>query len=53
MSAMDEATLQEIHDTLVDLAYKAGQMILDARPTMASTVTKINCSRPSSHRPCC
>jgi hypothetical protein len=48
MSVMDDATLREIHDTLVDLAYKAGQMILDARPTMASTVTKINCPRPSA-----
>ena len=47
---MDDATLQEIHDVLVELAYKAGQMIVDARPTMAAAGTKINCPPSPDHQ---
>jgi hypothetical protein len=42
---MDDEKLQEIHDGLVELAYQAGKMILEARPTMDSTDSKMNCTQ--------
>ena len=38
---MDDPNLQEIHDFLIDLARKAGQMIASANPSTVDT--KKNC----------
>ncbi|KAK3324694.1 hypothetical protein B0T19DRAFT_236648 [Cercophora scortea] len=35
--------LQEIHDTLVAIAFEAGRMIMAANPSDISTGTKMNC----------
>jgi myo-inositol-1(or 4)-monophosphatase len=35
--------LQEIHDTLVSIAHKAGEMIRSAHPTMSAAGEKKNC----------
>ena len=39
MSAVD---LQEVHNFLIDLAHKAGQIIIKATPTAAGSGTKSN-----------
>ena len=45
---MADLNLQEIHDTMIAVAYEAGRMILEANPTDISTGTKLNCKcRPS------
>lgn len=40
---MADMDLQEIHDFLVEVAHKAGDMITSARPTSASSGEKKNC----------
>ena len=40
----ESVNLQEIHDTLVSLAFEAGRMILNANPNDISTGTKMNCT---------
>jgi len=40
---MSEINLQEIHDTLVSVAFEAGRMIMAANPNDISTGTKMNC----------
>lgn len=40
---MADLDLQEIHDTLVSIAYEAGRMILNANPTDIDQGTKLNC----------
>lgn len=42
MAAAD-LDLQEIHDTLVSIAYDAGRMILTANPSDIDQGTKLNC----------
>lgn len=45
---MPDLNLQEIHDSLVTIAFEAGQMILGANVNSISTDTKLNCqSGPS------
>jgi hypothetical protein len=39
---MAEVNLQEVHDTLVSIAFEAGRMILAANPSSISTDTKLN-----------
>ncbi|KAI0484664.1 inositol monophosphatase [Xylariaceae sp. FL0804] len=39
---MEDLNLQEIHDTLVEVAYEAGRMMLDANPADIDTGTKLN-----------
>lgn len=39
---MSEVNLQEVHDFLVEIAHKAGQMIISAKPTAAGSGTKKN-----------
>ncbi|KAK8042595.1 inositol monophosphatase [Apiospora phragmitis] len=39
---MANLDLEEIHDTLVEVAYEAGRMILSANPTDIATDTKLN-----------
>lgn len=39
---MSEISLQEVHDFLVEVAYKAGEMITTAVPSEASSGTKKN-----------
>lgn len=41
---MADLNLQVVHDTMVELAYEAGQMILAANPADLDTGTKLNCS---------
>ena len=38
-----EPNLQEIHDFLISIARKAGEMITGAKPTTASSGSKKNC----------
>ena len=40
---MADLNLQEIHDTMIAVAYEAGRMIMEANPTDISTGTKLNC----------
>ena len=40
---MTDLNLQEIHDTMIAVAYEAGRMIMVANPTDISTGTKLNC----------
>ena len=42
---MADLNLTEIHDTLVELAFAAGKMILAANPQDLDTDTKLNCKR--------
>lgn len=46
---MAEANLQEIHDVLISIARKAGEMILGANPTTASSGSKKNCTFPTTN----
>ncbi|KAL2024540.1 hypothetical protein VTK56DRAFT_7583 [Thermocarpiscus australiensis] len=39
---MAEVNLQEVHDTLVSIAFEAGRMILAANPSSIATDTKLN-----------
>jgi myo-inositol-1(or 4)-monophosphatase len=41
---MADLDLQRIHDHLVNIAHKAGKMILSANPNMVDTDTKKNCA---------
>ena len=41
---MAEPNLEEIHDFFVDIAKKAGKMILSARPSTSTITTKKNSS---------
>lgn len=45
---MAEVNLQEIHDTLLSIAFEAGRMIMAANPDDISTGTKLNCVSPYS-----
>ena len=45
---MGEPNLQEVHDFLIDLAKKAGEMILAANPSATATGSKKNCQDPES-----
>lgn len=40
---MADIDLQDIHDTLISIAYKAGEMITSAHPSTAGTDLKKNC----------
>lgn len=40
---MADVNLQEIHDTLLSIAFEAGRMIMAANPNDISTGTKLNC----------
>lgn len=40
---MADLNLQEIHDTLVDIASEAGKMIMAANPSSIDQGTKLNC----------
>jgi myo-inositol-1(or 4)-monophosphatase len=40
---MADIDLQDVHDTLLAIAYEAGQMILDANPQDIDQGTKLNC----------
>lgn len=40
---MDSINLQEIHDFLIEIAEKAGEMITSAKPTTAESGSKKNC----------
>lgn len=40
---MADIDLQDVHDTLVAIAYEAGQMILNANPSDIDQGTKLNC----------
>lgn len=40
---MEDINLQEIHDTLLDIAFEAGKMIMAADTSSISTGTKLNC----------
>lgn len=46
---MAELNLQEIQDTLVEIAHEAGRMILSANPTDIDQGTKLNCKFTSSY----
>lgn len=41
---MADLDLQEIHDTLLDIAGEAGKMILAANPSSIDQGTKLNCA---------
>ena len=40
---MSDINLQEIHDTLVEVAFEAGRMILAANPNNIDKGSKMNC----------
>lgn len=40
---MPDINLQEIHDTLVEVAFEAGRMILAANPNNIDKGSKMNC----------
>lgn len=42
---MADLNLKEIHDLLVELAFEAGKMIMDANPSDIDQGTKLNCER--------
>jgi hypothetical protein len=42
-ATMADINLQQIHDDLVSIALKAGQMILSATPSVTSLETKKSC----------
>jgi myo-inositol-1(or 4)-monophosphatase len=42
---MAEPNLQEIHDLLMDLARRAGEMMTSATPTAGTVDTKKNCKQ--------
>ncbi len=54
---MAEVNLQDIHDTLLLVAFEAGRMIMAANPNEGDQATKLNCEIPlsliahQSHRP--
>jgi len=41
----DEPQLKEIHDFLIDVAKKAGEMIIAANPSTVTADSKKNCMR--------
>lgn len=43
---MADLNLQEIHDTLLDIASEAGKMIMSANPSSIDQGTKLNCAPP-------
>lgn len=48
---MADINLQEIHDFLVEVAHRAGTMIITANPQDIDQDTKLNCpSKPSKQR---
>jgi hypothetical protein len=40
---MAEPNLQEIHDFLIALAKKAGELVIAARPSVANSGRKVSC----------
>lgn len=40
----EDPNLQEIHDFLIEIAHRAGEVILAARPTTEASGTKKNCT---------
>lgn len=48
--ADQDLNLQEIHDTLIEIAREAGRMILSVDPTDIDTGTKLNCTFLSKTR---
>jgi myo-inositol-1(or 4)-monophosphatase len=40
---MDDSKLKEIHDYLIELAHKAGEMITTAKPGTSTVDLKKNC----------
>ena len=44
LSTMDESKLKDIHDFLISLAYKAGEIITNALPDTSGTGSKKNSS---------
>ena len=47
---MAEVNLQEIHDTLVSIAFEAGRMIVAANTSDITTGTKLNCTLRVLHK---
>ena len=43
MSPMGNPDLQQIHDFLIELAFRGGQMMLDANPSTQTSGSKKNC----------
>lgn len=43
---MSDMDLQEVHDFLIAVAYKAGEMITSAHPTTSGAGSKKNCKMP-------
>ena len=41
---------QEVHDLLVEVARKAGDMITSAQPHVNTSGSKMNCASPTSRR---
>jgi myo-inositol-1(or 4)-monophosphatase len=41
---MEESKLQEIHDFFIELAHKAGEMIISAKPSAETAGSKKNCT---------
>lgn len=48
---MSDINLQEIHDTLVEVAFEAGRMILAANPNNIDKGSKMNCTCASPNLP--
>lgn len=42
---MADLNLQEIHDTLLEIATEAGKMIMSANPASIDQDTKLNCTQ--------
>lgn len=47
---MADLNLQEIHDFLIEVAKKAGEMITSAKPSTTTTGEKKNCESYSIYR---
>lgn len=48
---MADVDLQQVHDTLVSVAFEAGRMILAANPSSIPPDTKMNGIPPIPHPP--
>lgn len=42
----EEVNHQEVHDLLIEIAHRAGEMIISANPLVSTTSTKQNCKFP-------
>lgn len=48
---MADIDLQDVHDTLLAIAFEAARMIMSANPNDISQDTKLNCMKVHSARP--